>query len=200
MPLGWRDCKVINSSSGVLIHHQPRTIAGGGKEKEAKLNTLNKWKKKPKTQEEYVTPENSEGHRKLHAYLWNSNNFWGKTDTFQYLHAGIGLTTSCVKYCCSSSWKTEFGGRPRRFAAAPRGPLRAGLLPLLPLLRLRAGLAGVAGVDGAGGLGVGRSWGFVGGELAGTAQPGPVGGMSCSAGGAGTTGSAGGRQGKSGSG
>lgn len=61
----------------------------------------------------------------------------------------MGLTTICVKYCCSSSWNTELGGRPRRFAAAPRGPLRAGLLPLLPLLRLRAGLAGVVGAGGA---------------------------------------------------
>lgn len=28
MPLGWRACKVLYSSSGSLIHHQPRTIAG----------------------------------------------------------------------------------------------------------------------------------------------------------------------------
>lgn len=27
MPLGWRHCKVLYSSSGSLIHHQPRTIA-----------------------------------------------------------------------------------------------------------------------------------------------------------------------------
>lgn len=38
MPLGWRACKVLYSSSGSLIHHQPRTIAG--KETYALYNTL----------------------------------------------------------------------------------------------------------------------------------------------------------------
>lgn len=115
--------------------------------------------------------------------------------TRYYLHAGMGLTTSCVKYCCSSSWNTELGGRPRRLAAA-LGPLRAGLLPLLPLLRLRVGLAGVVGAGLAGGMTAGRSSGGAGGA------PGIVAvgveGMSCDV--AGVTGSAGTRPGKSGSG
>lgn len=88
----------------------------------------------------------------------------------------MGLTTNCVKYCCSSSWNTELGGRPRRFAAAPLGPLRAGLLPLLPLLRLRPGLPGVAGAGVARGMEAGRSWGGAGGAQPGTAAEE---GMSC---------------------
>lgn len=116
---------------------------------------------------------------------------------YYYLQAGMGLTTSCVKYCCSSSWKTELGGRPRRLAAAALAPLRAGLLPLLPLLRLRVGLAGVwAGL--ARGRGAGRSCGGAGerspvpsaaeagagaGERAGSAGAGSAGAGSAGAGG-----------------
>lgn len=118
----------------------------------------------------------------------------------------MGLTTSCVKYCCSSSWKTELGGRPRRLAAAALAPLRAGLLPLLPLLRLRVGLAGVwAGL--ARGRGAGRSCGGAGerppvpsaaeagagaGEGAGSAEAGSAGAGSAGAGSAGAGGSVGG--------
>lgn len=77
-----------------------------------------------------------------------------------YLQAGMGLTTSCVKYCCSSSWKMAPGGRPRRLAAAAaaRAPLRAGLLPLLPLLLRRVARAGArAGLGRV--TGAGRSCG-----------------------------------------
>lgn len=105
-----------------------------------------------------------------------------------------------MKYCCSSSWKTELGGRPRRLAAAPRGPLRAGLLPLLPLLRLRPGLAGVGGgftTGGMRGMDAGRSWGG-GSAQSETAVSEGVGGTPC--GETGVTGSAGTKSGKSGSG
>lgn len=195
MPLGWRACKVLYSSSGSLIHHQPRTIAGKDR---YELHSMLKIRQ---TQILLAFSTESNTITKHHVHLsctflytkweWgfinprissdlsyclgivkcgSSQNKLKETnvslrllaqnyDTLftLYLHAGMGLTTSCVKYCCSSSWNTEFGGRPRRLAAAPRGPLRAGLLPLLPLLRLRPGLAGMIAVVGAGGMGAGRS-------------------------------------------
>lgn len=79
-------------------------------------------------------------------------------------------------------------------AAAPLGPLRAGLLPRLPLLRRRTGLAGVVG-----GAGAGRGSGGGGaGSRAGAAEAGSVESMSCGV--AGVKRSAGVRLGKSGSG
>lgn len=78
----------------------------------------------------------------------------------------MGLTTSCVKYCCSNSWKMEPADRALLLAAAALAPLRAGLLPLLPLLLRRVALAGVrAGVARA--TGAGRSSGGGGVEVPG---------------------------------
>lgn len=86
-----------------------------------------------------------------------------------YSQEGMGLTTSCVKYCCSNSWKTAPADRARRLAAAALAPLRAGLLPLLPLLLRRVALAGVrAGLARA--TVAGRSCGGGGEEVSGASE------------------------------
>lgn len=143
--------------------------------------------------------ENVKCYQNVNARLGLQKNASSSGDRF-VLHAGMGLTTICVKYCCSSSWNTELGGRPRRLAADPLAPLRAGLLPLLPLLRLRPGLVGVVGAGLAGGMETGRSCGGAGGVEPETTTAAAAGGGMISCGVAAATGSAGATAGKSGSG